>query len=91
MPRELSAKDKAFEKEKLKLRKQIADAEHKAKYWRLECEKEIAMREYYEKLCDTLEAQLDIPRAELLAHIKRTKAFDETIKPLMDFSKQYLY
>jgi hypothetical protein len=80
MGRNMSAKDIAFDKERLEFRKKIKALEDQAEYWRLEFEKEEIIRKHDEEIIEECESkikeltdQIGIPKEELLSNIERTK------------------
>ncbi|MGE4354223.1 MAG: hypothetical protein AB7D36_09085 [Oscillospiraceae bacterium] len=94
MSRNKSAKDIAFDKERLKLRRRIYELEESARYWKLECEKETNIHEYNEKIIAELESQIaalseqiGVPKDELLADIERRKKFEQSMNAIAGLSK----
>lgn len=52
-----SAKDLAFDRERIKLKNQIKQLEDRIRYWQAECEKEVIIREHSEQIIEMLEAE----------------------------------
>lgn len=83
MSRKLSAKDKAFEQEKLKLRREIKNLKDKIRYLESELEKEILISNHYEELLDELEKEFkehyNMSSEEFMQHVQRENRCFESL------------
>ena len=82
-----SAKDLAFDRERLKFRQEIQDLKHEVTYWKAEANKNLEIANHYESIISVLETQIGIPKEELLEHIARSKKINETLLPLLNFTR----
>jgi len=90
MSQQKSAKDIAFDKERLAYRQKINALNNKIAYWEIEFENAQLKYKHAEDIIlkldeeiDVLSKKLDIPRETLLADIERTKKAADALETLL--------
>lgn len=88
--RQMSAKDKAFDRERIKLHSVIQKKDEQISKLIAEVNQYKAQAESWEKTARLLEQYIGIPREELLAEIERNKKICNFLKPLTEIEKYLL-
>lgn len=88
--RQMSAKDKAFDRERIKLHSVIQKKDEQISKLIAEVNQYKAQAESWEKTARLLEQYIGIPREELLAEIERNKNICNFLKPLTEIEKYLL-
>ena len=88
--RQMSAKDKAFERERIKLHSVIQKKNEEICKLIAEVNQYKIQAESWEKTTRVLEQYIGIPREELLAEIERNKKICNFLKPLTEVGKYFL-
>ena len=89
--RQLSAKDRAFEKERLKFRQEIKSLKDKIDYLEKELHKEILIKEYYDECIEELEAEIkshySMTKEEFMQHVQRERKSSEALDKIIQLGK----
>lgn len=89
--RQLSAKDKAFEKERLKFRQEINSLKERIRCLEEELHKETMIKEYYEDCINDLESEIkshyDMTKDEFMQHVQRERKSSEALDKMIQLSK----
>lgn len=89
--RKLSAKDRAFEIERLKYRKEINTLKERIRSIEEELHKETMIKEYYEDCINDLESEIknhyNMTREEFIEHVKRERKGSEALEKLIQLGK----
>ena len=88
--RQMSAKDKAFELERIKLRSIIQKKNEEIGKLIAEVNQYKAQAESWEKTAKMLEQYIDVPKEKLLADIKRNREICNFLKPLTEVGKYFI-
>ena len=88
--RQMSAKDKAFERERIKLRSIIQKKNEEIGKLIAEVNQYKAQAESWEKTAKMLEQYIDVPKEKLLADIKRNREICNFLKPLTEVGKYFI-
>lgn len=88
--RQMSAKDKAFERERIKLHSVIQKKNEEIRKLIAEVNQYKIQAESWEKTAKVFEQYIDIPREKLLVDIERNKEICDFLKPLTEAGKYFL-
>ena len=88
--KQLSAKDKAFERERVKLHSIIQKKDEEIRRLSVEVNQYKAQAESWEKVAKLLEQQIGIPKEKLLANIERNEKIFGILNPLIEIGKHCL-
>lgn len=89
--RQLSAKDKAFEKERLKFRQEINSLKERIRCLEEELRKETMIKEYYDDCIKELEVEIknhyDMTKEEFMQHVQRERKSSEALDKMIQLGK----
>lgn len=88
--RKMSAKDKAFERERIKFHSMIRSKDDEINALKQEAIKYKADAEPWEKTARLLESYIGLPREKILEDIEKRARIDYVLKPVTSVIQRYL-